>query len=382
MRHLRALAIVFLGSLVFAALAQAGDVKTTPSGLRIEVLQPGQSGTNPKAGDIVEVHYRGTLTNGTKFDASYDRGKPFKFQLGKGQVIKGWDEGLLHMSVGSKARLTVPWNLAYGERGRPPTIPPKADLVFEVELLSVKTQPVFPRADPTQQKITGSGIKWQVLGAGTGARPRTDQGVTLGLNMWDTKGNLLIWGDQRGIEFTKAVPALPVKFMAEASQLMQEGSRCRFEVPANLAFGAKSQPGLPANSVTVWEIELRKVHDVPKFRKADPAREQRQASGLVHEVIRAGAGRKPKVTDRVKVHYTGWLTDGTLFDSSHMRAEPIVFGLQQVIPGWTEGVQLMKEGGISRFTIPGNMAYGKRGSPPAIPPDATLVFVVELISIE
>jgi len=84
------------------------------------------------------MHYRGTLTNGKQFDASYDRGTPFQFQIGVGQVIKGWDEGMARMSVGQVAKLTCTPDYAYGERGFPPVIPPSSTLIFEVELLGVK----------------------------------------------------------------------------------------------------------------------------------------------------------------------------------------------------------------------------------------------------
>ncbi len=104
-------------------------------------------------------------------------------------------------------------------------------------------------------------------------------------------------------------------------------------------------------------------------------------SGLRYNVITEGVGEKPTATSNVKVHYTGSLVDGKVFDSSVQRGTPIDFGLNQVIPGWTEGVQLMKEGAKYKFFIPWNLAYGERGYPGAIPPKANLIFEVELIQI-
>ena len=105
-------------------------------------------------------------------------------------------------------------------------------------------------------------------------------------------------------------------------------------------------------------------------------------SGLQYQVLKEGDGKKPSATDQVVCHYEGTLIDGTVFDSSYQRNQPATFGLNQVIAGWTEGVQLMQEGAKYRFFIPYNLAYGERGAGAQIPPFAALVFDVELIEVQ
>jgi FKBP-type peptidyl-prolyl cis-trans isomerase FklB len=119
------------------------------------------------------------------------------------------------------------------------------------------------------------------------------------------------------------------------------------------------------------------------FLEANAKREgiQTTASGLQYRVVQEGTGATPADTSSVTVHYTGKLIDGTVFDSSLKRGEPTTFGVNQVIAGWTEGLQLMKEGAKYEFYIPSNLAYGERGAGGAIPPYATLIFEVELISV-
>jgi FKBP-type peptidyl-prolyl cis-trans isomerase FkpA len=104
--------------------------------LKIEIIKEG-SGLQPRLGHQVTVHYTGWLVDGNKFDSSVDRGEPFEFTLGKGQVIQGWDRGVATMCVGQKVKLTIPPDMAYGERGFPGAIPPSATLIFEIELLAV-----------------------------------------------------------------------------------------------------------------------------------------------------------------------------------------------------------------------------------------------------
>ncbi len=364
---------------------------TTASGLKHRQLRAGQNGARPLAGDKVQVHYVGTLANGRKFDSSRDRGEPFAFVVGQGQVIKGWDEGLALMTVGSVFEFDIPAALAYGEEGHPPVIPARANLIFEVELLRITSSPKFQPLEPQHTVTTASGLKYQVVTPGdTGSpTPAAAQGATLDFALWNTSGELIASTQTNDFQLSGVVgnlrlARLPMAFLTEAVPLMHTGGELRLEVPARLAFGAQAvDPRLPGNSTTIWQLKLVRVNQVPAFRQPDTKRQQTTASGLLIETIAEGTGARPAAADRVQVHYTGWLADGQVFDSSDARGEPTTFGVGDVIAGWQEGLQLMKEGGTCRLTIPAALAYGDtppRGS--GIPKGATLIFQVRLLKIE
>ena len=134
----------------------------------------------------------------------------------------------------------------------------------------------------------------------------------------------------------------------------------------------------------VMNMSTKAKEEGEKFLAENGKREgvQTTASGLQYEVLESSIGQKPKATDKVKVHYEGTLIDGTVFDSSYKRGEPISFPLNGVIKGWTEGLQLMSIGSKYKFFIPYQLAYGERGAGASIPPYAALIFTVELLGIE
>jgi peptidylprolyl isomerase len=242
--------------------AAPADADKTPSGLASKVLKPGTGKDKPSARDTVNAHYTGWTTDGRKFDSSVDRGQPLKFPLDR--VIKGWTEGLQLMVVGEKRRFWIPSELAYGPNaaamGRPAGM-----LVFDVELLGFDKAPEPPK--------------------------------------------------------------------------------------------------------------------VPEDVAAVPKNAKKTKSGLAYRVLKAGKGKKPKATSVVVVNYSGWTLDGKMFDSSVTTGQPAEFPLNQVIPGWTEGVQLMAQGEKTRFWIPAALAYGEKPAQPGAPA-GMLVFDIELLEVK
>ena len=225
-----------------------------PPTVKIEDLVIG-SGAEAQIGDTLQVHYTGWLLDGTQFDSSRERNQPIEFTLGEGEVIAGWEKGLIGMRVGGKRRLTIPPSLGHGSRGVAGSIPPNATLIFEIELLAIKHLQTIPTLEPiTQLKI---------------------------------------------------------------------------------------------------------------------------------EDVVVGTGDPVKKGDTLRVHYTGWLPDGTQFDSSLERGQPFEFTLGQgmVIEGWEQGLLGMRVGGKRHLYIPPELGYGASGVGNVIPPNSSLVFEVELLAI-
>ncbi len=237
-------------------------LQRTASGLEYEILEPGY-GRRPAHGDKVTVHYAGTLEDGSEFDNSFKRGEPFSFKLGKGQVIKGWDEGIALLNVGTRARLFI---------------------------------------------------------------------------------------------------------------------------PAELGYGAHEKSGIPANSRLVFEVQIIDAMQIlpPKPFDTNGTNKIVSPTGLTYYIVQKGSGPNAESGKTVTVHYTGYLLDGKMFDSSVERGNPLTFelGKGRVIKGWDEGIALLNTGAKARLIIPPNLGYGEGGYPPIIPANSTLIFDVELIEIK
>jgi FKBP-type peptidyl-prolyl cis-trans isomerase len=242
-------------------------------------------------------------------------------------------------------------------------------------------------APPADAKKTASGLAIKVLTAGKGKdHPGPDDKVTVHYTGWTTDGKMFDSSIPRGEPTSFRVSGV-IKGWTEGLQLMTTGEKARLWIPGKLAYGdAPGQPGMPSGML-VFDVELidftaaPKPPPVPTDVKAPPANAKKTESGLAYRVLTKGKGtRHPAATDRVKVHYSGWTTDGKMFDSSVTRGEPAMFPLNGVIKGWTEGVQLMVEGEKTRFWIPAELAYGSNPRPGA--PSGPLTFDIELLEIQ
>ena len=230
-------------------------------------------------------------------------------------------------------------------------------------------------APPADAQKTASGLSTKVLKAGTGKdHPTRDDLVTVHYTGWTTDGKMFDSSVQRGQPSTFGV-ARVIPGFGEGLQLMTVGEKRRLWIPEAIAY--KGQEGRP-KGMLVFDVELLDVpNKAPSDVKAPPSDAKKTVSGIAYKVLKEGAGaRHPKASDSVTVHYTGWTTDGKMFDSSVTRGQPATFPLDGVIAGWTEGVQLMVEGEKARFWIPEKLAYkGERA------PYGMLVFDIELIKI-
>jgi len=232
---------------------------------------------------------------------------------------------------------------------------------------------------PADAAKTASGLSSKVLTPGKGtAKPGPADMVTVHYTGWTTDGKMFDSSLSQPTPATFPLNRL-IKGWGEGLQLMVAGERRRFWIPQDLAYGG--QPARPAGML-VFDVELIEFSPSPSTPPPDvaavPADAKKTSSGLAYKSLRPGkGGSSPVKSSNVTVHYTGWTTDGKMFDSSVASGRPATFGLGDVIAGWTEGVQLMTVGEKMRFWIPERLAYkGER------PPHGMLVFDVELIAVK
>lgn len=314
--------LLVLGAYLGVAVSQDGRPP-----LQVDVTKTVTCDEDQKAGegDKVTVHYGGFLMDGKKFDSSFDRQKPFTFELGVGQVIPGWDQGLVGVCPGEERHLVVPAPLAYGDRGAGDVIPPGATLLFDIVIVDVEQV----RSEEEIRKEKEEEQRQQEI------KERREEQERRRLEQQTRRKN-------------------------EQEEAAREAAAA--EVAAAEAAAAQEDYDEEYEEQPCGGGELRtRVEFAPR-----------------------GCARRSRVGDKLSMHYTGKLTDGTKFDSSLDRNKPFDFtlGVGQVIKGWDDGVLDMCVGEKRTLIVPPFMAYGESGVGSVIPPCATLVFEVALLDIQ
>ena len=233
-------------------------MNTTDSGLQYTDTVIGD-GESPKQGDKVVVHYTGKLEDGTKFDSSLDRNRPFEFTIGVGQVIRGWDEGVMSMRIGGKRTLTIPSELAYGDRGAGKVIPPNATLVFDVELLEIKEMYIDTDFSlPGKEINKESGLRMIEHITGSGDKPKSGQSVSVHYRGYLADNTQFDSSHDRGQPFVFNVgEGRVIKGWDEAILDMNIGSKRTLIIPPELGYGARGAGrSIPPDATLIFEVEL------------------------------------------------------------------------------------------------------------------------------
>lgn len=343
------------------------------TGVNKKLLQEGQGWETPSKGDEVEVHYVGTLLDGTQFDSSRDRGTPFKFKLGQGEVIKGWDEGIKTMKKGEKALFTIPPEMAYGESGSPPTIPPNATLQFEVELLNWTSVKDICKDGGIMKKVLVEGERWQ--------NPKDLDEVFVKYEARLEDGTLVSKSD--GVEFTVKDGHFCTA-LVKAVKTMKKGEKVLLTVKPQYGFGEGGKPAsgdegaVPPNAALQITLELvswKTVSDVANDKK------------VLKKILKEGEGyERPNDGAVVQVKLIGKLQDGSLFvRKGHDDEPPFEFKVdeEQVIDGLDRAVKTMKKGEIAEITIHPDYAFGASESQQelaTVPANSTVIYEMEMVS--
>ncbi len=362
------IAALLLVTAVLAVLGGCGEkwVEIEPGLKYLDVVVG--TGEEVQKDSFVSMHYTGWFwidgQKGEQFDSSIDRGEAYSRFLGQGRLIEGWDKGVPGMKVGGKRTMILGYDMAYGEAGRPPKIPPKTDMFFEIEVVAMP-------------KVTV-----EIITEGTGSVVGLGDDIKVHYTGWvaenGTKGAQFDSSRNRGRPYPLKIGAGQVISGWEMGLSgLKIGTKANLLIPPALGYGSRGAGALiPPDATLIFEVEIMA--------------EETAASSVDKvdiKILKEGSGPVAERGDRVQVHYTGWFWEnglkGEKFDSSADRGKPIEFklGVGQVIKGWDQGLTGMKVGTKAHFIIPSSLAYGPRGKG-SIPGNSDLCFDVELVGIK
>jgi FKBP-type peptidyl-prolyl cis-trans isomerase len=361
------------------------DAVKLPSGLVYKKLATVADAPTPRRNDTVMITFTGWKpATGETFFTNTSRGKPMPLNLS--QAAKGFVEGLQLVKKGEKAMLWVPAELGYRE----PAVngaPPQEPRVYLVEVADITPAPAIPpdvAKPPDNAQTTKSGAKFVAVHSGTGKdKIKQLDTVSFHYTAWDADGRMIETTEMKK-QPNRAAPFKQPVALEEVLTQMTAGERIRYWVAASKMLQDGKVPGGAPNGQLCYEIETLTIDKgpeappVPPDVAKPPGDAQKTAKGVFYKVLKAGAGGPhPKPTESVKANYSGWTTDGRIFDTSLLHGGPTQFSLQGVIAGWTDAIPLMSIGDKYRLWIPEQLAY--KGQPGQ--PQGMLVFDVELTEI-
>ncbi len=358
----------------------------TESGLQYLEVIAGQ-GDVPKDGDIVLMNVIGSLPDGTEIVNTYQQGQPAMAIMGREQLLPGWEEGIKLMKAGGSAKLVLPPELAFGEEGYG-MIPPNSQIVMDIEVVSIEAPPSPSKIANEDLTATDSGLQFADLAQGEGFETEKGHTVITHYTIWarDESEDTFIFSSSfsQPITFVLGSGNLVFPGWDEGATGMKLGGKRLLIIPPELGLGESAEGDIPPNSTLIMEIELLEVFIPPKMTEVNESDYSITESGLKFYDFQVGDGKSPEPGQTVFVHYSGWLEDGTMFDSSVERGQPFSFVLGEgnVIAGWDEGLATMQVGGKRQLVIPPELGYGEAGAGAIIPPGATLIFEIELLEIQ
>lgn len=434
---LKKLSIIILvaGMAALWSCKKKGEFEKTDTGLEYTFFVQDEKGTKAKVNDFISLRMIYTTASDSVLFSSYDRSGDLEMQLREAPFKGALEEGLLMMAAGDSAHFKVSSDSLFEKMFNQPVpafIEKGSKLVFKVKMVSVKSQEQFEkdRAEAQQKQISkDEELLKQYIATNNIAATRSESGMYYTKSTTNEKGTKAENGSIVSFHFKASTldgkvfdssfdTGTPVEIMLGQGRAMpgweegltyfSAGEKGMLLLPSTLAYGERSQEGkFEANSCLIFEIEVLSVKTQEQYQKEMAQAKEKQLaeddktlkkyiaqnkikatrtpSGMYYAKTKTNdSGTKAAAGNQVTVHYTGMLLDGTKFDSSVDKNEPFTFGLGngEVIRGWDEGLGYFKTGEKGVLIIPSGMAYGERGAGGVIPPNACLVFEVELLEVK